>query len=156
MTPPPNPQPEPHEPEDTILTTTRTIAVVGLTDQPSRDDHRVAAYLQSHGYRIVPINPDATGSILGETVYPDLASVPFPIDLVDVFRRSEHTGPHIDEAIAVGARAVWLQLRIRNDAALARAHAAGLLAVQDRCTMIEHCRWCGAKKPSTSDQAPEN
>ncbi len=143
------------EPEDTILTMARTIAVVGLTDRPARDDHRVARYLQAHGYRIVPVNPTLLGPILGETVYPDLPAVPLPIDLVNVFRRSENTAPHINEAIAIGAKAVWLQLRIRNDAGIARARAAGLLALQDRCLMVEHRRWSAARSraPNGSDPA---
>ena len=143
-----------HEPEDTILATSRTIAVVGLSDRPARDDYRVARYLQAHGYRIVPVNPTITGPVLGETVYPDLPSVPVPIDLVDVFRRSENTGPHINEAIAVDAKAVWLQLRIRNDAGIARARAAGLLALQDRCLMVEHRRWSAARSRAANGSDP--
>ncbi len=126
---------------DAILAFARTIAVVGLTDRPARDDHEVARYLQGQGLRVIPVNPRLTAPVLGERPYPDLASIPEPIDLVDVFRRAEFTDAHIDEAIAVGARAVWLQLGIRNPDGIARARAAGLLAVQDRCLMVEHRRW---------------
>ena len=130
--------------EDAILTMARTIAVVGLTDRPDREDHEVARYLQAQGFRIIPVNPALDGSVLGETPYRDLAAVPVPIDVVDVFRRPEFIDPHINEAIAVGARAVWLQLGIRNDSGVARARAAGLLAVHDRCLMVEHQRWQAA------------
>jgi predicted CoA-binding protein len=138
----PDPPPTPHPPNDidAILASVRTIAVVGLTDRPARDDHEVARYLQGQGFRIIPVNPRLTAPVLGERPYPDLASIPAPIDLVDVFRRPEFTDAHIDEAIAVGAKAVWLQLGIRNPAGIARARAAGLLAVQDRCLMVEHRR----------------
>jgi len=129
---------------DAILALARTIAVVGLTEHPARDDHRVARYLQQQGLRIIPVNPRLTAPVLGEAPYPDLASVPIPIDVVDIFRRPEQTDPHIDEAIAVGAKAVWLQLGIRNPAGIARAQDAGLLAVHDRCLMIEYRRWQAA------------
>ena len=129
---------------DAILALARTIAVVGLTDRPQRDDYRVAQYLQQQGLRIIPVNPRLTVPVLGEPPYPNLASVPVPIDVVDVFRRAEQTDPHIDEAIAVAAKAVWLQLGIRNPAGIARAQDAGLIAVHDRCLMIEHLRWQAA------------
>lgn len=122
-----------------MLNDAHTIAVVGLSDDPSKPSYGVAAYMQQHGYRIVPITPKS-GSILGEQTYPDLASVPFPIDIVDIFRRPEAVGPHVDEAIAVGAKAVWLQLGIRNDAAIERAAQAGLQTVQDRCIKVDHMR----------------
>ena len=139
MTQPPSTPPPPDD-VDAILALARTIAVVGLTDRPARDDHEVARYLQGQGLRIIPVNPRLTAPVLGERPYPDLASIPEPIDVVDVFRRPEFTDAHIDEAIAVGAKAVWLQLGIRNPAGLARARAAGLLSVQDRCLMVEHRR----------------
>ncbi len=127
--------------EGTILATCRTIAVVGLSSNPARDSWRVAQYMQNHGYRIIPVNPAASGPILGEQVYASLAEVPDPVDVVDVFRRAEFTDAPIDGAIAIGARAVWLQLGIRNDAGLERARRAGLLATQDRCLKPEHERW---------------
>lgn len=122
-----------------MLRGAQTIAVVGLSDNPSRPSYGVSAYMQQQGYRIVPITPKG-GVILGEQSYPDLHAVPFPIDIVDIFRRSEAVGPHVEEAIAVGAKAVWLQLGIRNDRAIERAVEAGLAAVQDRCIKVEHMR----------------
>lgn len=133
--------------EDAILAVTRTIAVVGLTNRPARADHEVARYMQEQGFRIIPVNPRLTAPVLGERPYPDLASIPEPFDLVDVFRRPELTDAHIDEAIAVGAKAVWLQLGIRNESGVERARAAGLLAVDDRCLMVEHRRWLAAPGP---------
>ena len=129
---------------DATLALAGTVAVIGLTDRPERDDHRVARYLQQQGLRIIPVNPRLTGLVLGERAYPDLASIPEPIAVVDVFRRPEFTDAHIDEAIAVGAKAVWLQLGIRNDSGIARARAAGLRAVHDACMMVEHRRWRAA------------
>ena len=140
----PTPQSDIDEIADAILAGARTIAVVGLTDRPQRADNEVARYLQRQGYRIIPVNPNAAGAILGETPYPDLASIPGPIDVVDVFRRPEFTDAHIDEAIAVGAKAVWLQLGIHNQPGLDRARAAGLLALHDRCMKVEHMRWRAA------------
>lgn len=131
------------EPSDaliqTLLTSARTIAVVGLSDNPARPSHDVAAYMQRHGYRIVPITPKA-GVILGEQSYPDLVSVPFEIDIVNIFRRPELVGPHVDEAVEVDAKAVWLQLGIRNDDAVAPASGVGVDVIQDRCIKIEHMR----------------
>lgn len=117
----------------------KTIAVVGLSDDPSRPSYGVAKYMQDHGYRIVPVSPKG-GEILGEQAYPDLPSIPFPIDIVDVFRRPEAVGPHVDEAIETGAKMVWLQLGIRNDDAAGKAQDAGIDVVQDRCIKIEHMR----------------
>ncbi len=121
------------------LQTAKTIAVVGLSDDPSRPSYGVAKYLQNHGYRIVPVSPKG-GQILGEQAYPDLPSIPFDVDIVDVFRRSEAVGPHVDEAIQKGAKMVWLQLGIRNDEAVQKASDAGVEVVQDRCLKIEHMR----------------
>ncbi|MDT8993073.1 CoA-binding protein [Curvibacter sp. APW13] len=126
-----------------ILQTTRTCAVVGLSPKPHRDSYQVARVLQAHGWRVLPVNPAAQGSqILGEMVYATLADAAkeHAIDLVDVFRNSEDAGAVVDEAIAVQAPAVWLQLGVVNDAAIGRARAAGLRAVQDRCTKIEITR----------------
>ena len=122
-----------------LLTQSSTIAVVGLSPKPDRPSHRVAAYLQSQGYRIIPINPNAT-EVLGEHSYPDLRSVPDPIDLVDIFRRSEEVPPVVEEAIAVGAKAVWMQDSIINEAAAAQARAAGLPVVMNNCSMRVHRR----------------
>jgi predicted CoA-binding protein len=123
------------------LRSARTIAVVGLSDRPERDSHRVARYLQQHGYRVVPVNPTLT-SVLGERSYPSLASVPAEIrvDLVDIFRRSELVGPVVDEAIARPVPIVWMQLGVRNSDAAASARAHGLRVYEDVCTMAEHRR----------------
>ncbi len=113
-----------------------TWAVVGLTANQRRPAYGVARFLQRNGKRIVPINPK--GEIVhGEPGYPTLADVPFPVDVVDVFRRSEQAGAHVDEAVAVGAKAVWLQLDVIDEAAADRAGAAGLDVVMDRCPAIE-------------------
>lgn len=124
-----------------LLSVPRTWAVVGCSPRASRDSHRIAALLQSRGNRIVPINPAAL-SILGETAYPTLADAreQVEIDVVDVFRRSEEAGVHVDEAVAIGARAAWLQLGVIDEAAAARGRAHGLEVVMDRCPAIEYRR----------------
>jgi predicted CoA-binding protein len=122
-----------------LLRATHTIAVVGLSDKPHRDSHRVAAYMQRRGYRIIPVNP-AVSEVLGEKAYAQLEDVPEKIDLVNVFRRSDAVPEVVDSAIAVGARAVWLQLGIVHDAAVTKARAAGLRVVQDQCLRVEHRR----------------
>jgi predicted CoA-binding protein len=126
----------------------RVVAVVGLSPRPGRASLGVSAYLQAHGYRIVPVNPMFAGqTILGEPCHATLTEAAAalraagtPIEWIDVFRRAPDVPPVVDEAIAIGARGVWIQLGIVNDAALATAQAAGLLAVQDRCSKIEHMR----------------
>lgn len=123
--------------EKEIFETCRTIAVVGLSSNPARASHGVAAYFQSQGYRIIPVNPHET-EVLGEKAYPDLASVPGTIDLVNVFRRPEHVPAIVDEAIAAGARALWLQQGVTHPEAEAKARAAGLLVVSDACMMVIH------------------
>ncbi|MCC6381602.1 MAG: CoA-binding protein [Dehalococcoidia bacterium] len=116
----------------------KTIAVVGLDTRAYRPAYRIAAFLQAAGYRVIPVSlTQPAAEVLGERAYPSLRDVPEPIDLVDVFVRSEHTDPIVDDAIAVGAQAVWLQSGIVNPAAMARARAAGLAATEDRCTMVE-------------------
>ena len=121
-----------------ILTETRTIALVGASPKPDRDSHEVMAFLQSRGYRVIPVNPAVAGqTILGERVRASLAEIEEPIDLVDVFRNSEAAGAVADEAIAVKARAVWMQLGVINEAGAARARKAGLAVVMDRCPKIE-------------------
>ena len=122
-----------------ILEECRTIAVVGLSSNSWRASNSVSAYMRSSGYRVIPVNPNET-EVFGEKAYPDLASVPEKIDLVDVFRRSEEAGKAVDEAIAVGAKAVWLQEGVLDMAAAQRAEAAGLLVVMDRCWLKEHLR----------------
>lgn len=126
--------------EDTIeriLEETKTIAVVGHSNLPSRPGYYVPAYLQKAGYRIIPVNPNLE-EVLGERVYPDLASIPEPVDLVLLFQRSENVPPFVDQAITIGAPAVWMQSGISNEAAAAKARAAGLDVVQDACMMVEH------------------
>jgi len=132
------------DPITELLRTARTIAVVGCSPKPHRDSHRVAAYLQRAGYRIVPVNP-GFDEILGEPCYPTLGSVPrdVEIDIVDVFRRSEHVPPIVDAAVARGVAAVWLQLGVSHPQAEARAREAGLQVVSDRCLKIEHSRRIG-------------
>lgn len=122
-----------------ILETFRVWAVVGCSPNPGRPSHRVAAFLQSHGYRVVPVHPRG-GEILGERCYPDLGSIPEPVEVVDIFRRASAAGAHVDEAIAVGARAVWMQLGVIDEAAASRAAEAGLDVVMDRCPAIEYPR----------------
>jgi len=121
-----------------LLQNTKTIALVGASPKPNRASHGVMAFLQQAGYRVIPVNPVAAGTtILGETVYGTLAEIGEPIDMVDVFRRAEDTPPVAEEAVAVGAKSLWLQLGIASDAAAAIATKGGLDVVMDRCTAIE-------------------
>ena len=121
-----------------LLTRSRVVAVVGVSPRPERDSHDVMAFLQSHGYRTIPVNPRAAGSqILGERVVASLSEIEEPVDLVDIFRNSEAAGETVDEAIAIGAGAVWMQLGVINPQAAARAEQAGLEVVMDRCPKIE-------------------
>jgi predicted CoA-binding protein len=127
-----------------ILSRTRAIAQVGATQKSNRPAFAVMKYLQGKGYRVIPVNPAFAGEeILGERVYPDLKSIPEPIDLVQIFRRSEFAGAVVDEAIAAGAKVVWMQLGVRDDAAAERAKATGLEVVMNRCPKIELDRLAG-------------
>jgi predicted CoA-binding protein len=130
--------------EREILGKYHTVAVVGLSNDDMRPAYSVAEYLKAAGYRIIPVNPDET-EVLGEKAYPDLLSIPEPVDIVDIFRRSEHVPPHVDEAIAIGAKVIWMQLGIRNEAAAAKARAAGLEVVQDRCMRAAHREMVAAR-----------
>lgn len=120
-----------------VLRESKTVAVVGLSPRPNRPSHSVAAYLQRQGYRIVPVNP-MVEEVLGERSYPDLEAIPFPVELIDVFRRSEEVPAVVEQAIKVGAQAVWLQLGVIHHEAAAKAAEHGLDVVMDRCTAIEH------------------
>ena len=122
-----------------ILDECHTIAVVGLSSNPSRPSISVSGYMRRQGYRVIPVNPNET-KVFGEQAYPSLADVPVKIDLVDVFRRSEEAGKAVDEAIQIGAKAVWLQEGVIDHAAARRAQEAGLLVIMDRCWLKEHIR----------------
>ncbi|MGE5644965.1 MAG: CoA-binding protein [Acidobacteriota bacterium] len=120
-----------------LLEKSRTIAVVGLSSRRARPSYGVSEYMQSAGYRIIPVNPGET-EVLGEKAYPDLDSVPGPIDVVDIFRRSEYVPEIVDAAIRRGAKAVWMQEGVVHEQAAAKARAAGLMVVMDRCILKEH------------------
>jgi predicted CoA-binding protein len=125
-----------------ILARSRTLAVVGLSAQWYRPSYFAAKYMQDHGYRIIPVNP-RYDEVLGERCFPDLRSIPEPVDLVDCFRKAGDIPPLADEAIAIGAKVLWMQLGIVNEAAARRASAAGLDVVMNRCVKIEHARILG-------------
>jgi len=122
-----------------ILRNYRTIAVVGLSNDESRPAYSVSQYMQTAGYRIIPVNPDVT-EVLGEKAYPTVASIPEQVEIVDIFRRAENVPPVIDDAIAAGAKVVWMQSGIWHFEAAAKAEAAGLEVVMDRCIRTEHQR----------------
>jgi predicted CoA-binding protein len=125
-----------------VLRESRTIAVVGLSADWFRPSYFAAKYMQEHGYRIVPVNPKYA-EILGEKCYPDLASIPEQVDIVDVFRKSADALPIAEQAIAIGARTLWLQIGVINEEAKQKAEAAGLTVVMDRCVKIEYARLFG-------------
>ena len=121
-----------------LLANARTIAMIGASDRPSRPSYGVMKYMQDRGYRVIPVNPQITGQHLhGEFVWRELSQIGEPIDIVDIFRRSDAAGEAVDQAIAVGAKAVWMQLGVIDEEAAARAEAAGLKVVMDRCPKIE-------------------
>lgn len=120
-----------------ILEETNTIAVVGLSDKPERTSYMVAEAMQNRGYRIIPVNPTVQGKILGETCYPSLSDIPEPVDMVNVFRRSETTVPVAEEAVKIGAKTLWLQLGVYNEEAAEIASRAGLQVIMDRCVKVE-------------------
>lgn len=122
-----------------ILRSCRTLAVVGLSSHPHRASHGVSRFLQRAGYRIIPVNPRET-EVLGEKAWPSLLDIPEAVDCVVIFRRPEHVPEIVEQAIRIGARAVWMQQGISHPEAAARARAAGLLVVEDRCMMIERLR----------------
>ena len=124
-----------------ILTESHTWAVVGWSPNPGRDSNRVASFLESRGYRVIRVNPNACDE--HPDCHPHLAAIAEPVDVVDIFRRSEAAGAHVDEAVAIGAGSVWMQLGVLDPAAAARAEAAGLDVVMDRCPAIDHPRLVG-------------
>ena len=127
----------PSDPIADLLKRSKTIAVVGLSDNPLRPSHGVSAYMQSHGYRIIPVNPQIAEA-LGELAYASLREIPEPIDIVDIFRRSELVEEIVDEAIALKIPAIWMQEGVINEKAAAKARAAGAFVVMDRCILKEH------------------
>jgi len=130
-----------------ILLGFRTFAVVGLSPKPHRDSHLVARFLQEHGYRVIPVYP-GVDRILGERCYASLLEIPEKVDVVDLFRRSEAVPPFVDDAIAIGARVVWMQLGVRHEAAADKARQAGLTVIMDRCPVIEYRKHFGtASRP---------
>jgi predicted CoA-binding protein len=142
-----------------ILKQTKTIAVVGLSANWWRPSYFAAKYLQEHGYRIVPVNPQYA-EVLNEKCYPNLRAIPFKVDVVDCFRRSEEIPALADDAIAIGAKVLWMQLGVINHAAAEKARTAGLEVVMDRCMKIEHGRlfgglnWCGVNTRVISAKRP--
>jgi predicted CoA-binding protein len=131
-----------------ILERYRVWAVVGISDRTDRAGYSVPVFLEERGYQIVPVNPRFR-TWRGKEAYPDLRSIPFPVEVVDLFRRSELVAPHVDEAIAIGARVVWMQLGVSNAAAARKAREAGLVVVEDRCPIIETRRlWPAGGGPS--------
>ena len=134
-----------------LLSETRTIAMMGASDRPDRASYRVMEFLQDQGYRVIPVNPRITGEhVHGEFVWRELSQIGDPIDLVDIFRNSQDAGAAVDEAIAAGGKAVWMQLGVINEAAAARAEAAGLTVVMNRCPAIEIPRLGLPKLTATS------
>jgi len=127
-----------------VLESVRVIAMVGASPHWNRPSYFAMKYLQDKGFRVIPVNPRAQGeTILGEKVYGALVEIPEKVDMVDIFRNSDAAGPIVDEAIAIGAKVVWMQLGVRNDAAARRAEAAGLAVVMNRCPKIEYSRLHG-------------
>ena len=125
----------------TLLTETRTVAMIGASDRPDRPSYGVMKAMQDHGYRVLPVNPTIAGEhVHGEYVWDRLDQLGMPIDMVDIFRRSDRAGEAVDEAIAAGAKSVWMQIGVIDQAAAARAEAAGLKVVMDRCPKIDIAR----------------
>lgn len=127
-----------------MLSSVNVIAMVGASTNSNRPSYQVMSYLQGKGYRVIPVNPGKAGQILlGETIRGSLSDIHEPVDMVDIFRRSEAVGPIVDEAIAIGAKVIWMQLGVRHDEAAAKAHKAGLTVIMDRCPKIEFGRLGG-------------
>ena len=123
-----------------LLEESRNVAVVGLSDSPYRTSHAIARILQSWGYKIFPVNPNLTGPVLGEEPYASVSEIPEPIDIVDVFRRSEKVAPVAEDAVAAGAKVLWMQSGVLNEEAARYAEEHGLTVVMDRCIKVEHAR----------------
>lgn len=123
-----------------VLRTAKTIATVGLSSDPDKASHKIPAYLQAQGYRVIPVNPRLEEA-LGEKAYGSLSEIKEPIDVVQIFRPSAEVGPIVDEAIAAGAKVIWMQLGIADEQAAARARAAGLDVVMNQCMKVQHMRW---------------
>lgn len=142
-----------------ILKTSRTLAVVGLSAEWHRPSYFAAKYMQQHGYRVIPVNP-RYAQVLGERCYPSLAEVPGPVDIVDVFRRTEDVLPIARQAVAIGAKCLWQQIGVKNEEAARLARDAGLDTVMDRCVKIEHARlfgglhWAGVNTRVISARRP--
>lgn len=142
-----------------LLLETRTIAVVGLSANWHRPSYFAAKYMLEHGYTVIPVNPAYT-EVLGQKCYPSLQDIPVPVDMVDVFRKPEDVLPLVDDAIAIGAKALWLQLGVVNPEAVRKAEAAGLKVVMDRCVKIEYARlfgglnWAGVNTGVISAKRP--
>ena len=124
---------------DAILKKSRVVAVVGLSNNEERASHQVAHYLQRHGYSIVPVNP-AVDEVLGEKAYPDLLSIPFPVDIVDIFRKREAIPAIVDEALKIDPSVIWMQLGLHDESSAERARKEGITVIQSRCIKIEHTR----------------
>ena len=135
---------QPEQANVAILKSYRVVAVVGLSPKPERPSYQVAQYLQNHGYRVVPVNPGCR-EILGEQCYPNLKDIPFPVEVVDIFRQVDAIPAIVDEAIAVGAKAVWLQLGLEEPQSAQKARKAGLQVVQNRCMKVEHAALGGTE-----------
>jgi len=129
--------PSPSDPITDLLQRAKTIAVVGLSNNPLRPSHGVAAYLQGQGYRIIPVNPKIQSS-LGEDAYPSLLDVPEKIDIVNIFRRSEFVEPIVDQAVQLKVPAIWMQEEVINEKAAQKARQCGIFVVMDRCILVEH------------------
>ncbi len=128
-----------------ILNSSRVVAIVGLSANPDRPSYMVASYLKENGYKIIPVNP-SVGEVLGEVCYPDISSIPEPVDVVDIFRRSEEVPAIVEEAIKIEVRSVWMQEGVINEEAAARAKEAGLTVVMDKCMLKEHRKLHGGKE----------
>lgn len=128
-----------NSPLEPLLKNAKRIAVVGVSDKPFRDSHRIARYLQQAGFELLPVNP-LLSEVLGQKVYASLAEIPEPVDIVNVFRRSEEVPDLVEQAIAAGAKAIWLQLGVIHEPAAEKAREAGLSVVMDRCIMVDHAR----------------